>query len=97
MTIGTTAGESMASAASVFLASTESTMLIQPYLRDMTPSELHAVLTGGFATVAGTVLGIYISFGVSAAHLISASVMSAPAALACSKIIYPGEEIKIKT
>ena len=58
----------------------------------MTVSELHAVMTGGFATIAGSVLGAYISFGVSATHLLSASVMSAPAALAMSKLMYPETE-----
>ena len=62
----------------------------------MTKSELHAVLTGGFATVAGSVMAAYISFGVNPAHLLSASVMSAPAALAFSKLFYP-ETRKSKT
>ena len=58
----------------------------------MTTSELHAIMTGGFATIAGSVLGAFISFGVSATHLLSASVMSAPAALAMSKLMYPETE-----
>ena len=62
----------------------------------MTRSELHAVMTGGFATVAGGVLAAYIMMGVPANHLISASVMSAPAALAVSKLFYP-ETQKSKT
>lgn len=57
-----------------------------PYL---TRSELHAVLTGGFATVAGATMAAYIAMGVSPSHLLSASFMSAPAALALSKLIYP--------
>ena len=56
-------------------------------------SELHAIMTGGFATIAGGVLAAYIEFGVSASHLLSASVMSAPAALAISKLMYPETEI----
>ncbi|MDY6902761.1 MAG: nucleoside transporter C-terminal domain-containing protein, partial [Cyanobacteriota bacterium] len=52
----------------------------------------HAIMTGGFATIAGGVMAAYISFGVSAEHLIAASVMSAPAALAISKILYPETE-----
>ena len=44
---------------------TESPLMIRPFLNDMTMSELHAVMTGGFATIAGSVLGAYISFGVS--------------------------------
>lgn len=59
--------------------------------QDMTKSEIHAVMTSGFATIAGSVLAAYISFQVSASHLLSASVMSAPAALACAKLVYPGE------
>ena len=55
-------------------------------------SELHAIMTGGFATIAGSVLAAYIEFGVSASHLLSASVMSAPAALAISKLMYPETE-----
>ena len=62
-------------------------------LTDLTKSEIHAVMTGGFATIAGTVLAAYISFGVSSAHLVSASVMSAPAALAFSKLFYPETEV----
>jgi pyrimidine nucleoside transport protein len=59
-------------------------------------SEIHAVMTGGFATIAGSVLGAYIGFGIDAAMLISASVMAAPAALAFSKLFYPETE-KSKT
>ena len=58
----------------------------------MTMSELHAVMTGGFATIAGGVLAAFISFGIDPAHLLSASVMSAPAALAISKLMYPETE-----
>jgi CNT family concentrative nucleoside transporter len=67
-------------------------LLIKPYLAAMTLSELHAVMTGGFATIAGGVMAAYISFGVPAQHLIAASVMSAPAALAISKLLYPETE-----
>lgn len=63
--------------------------MIKPFIPLMTKSELHAVMTGGFATVAGSVLAAYISFGVDPGHLLSASVMSAPAALAFSKLFYP--------
>ena len=58
----------------------------------MTNSELHAVMTGGLATLAGSLTAVYIIFGVSASHLLSASVMSAPAALAMSKLMYPETE-----
>ena len=72
---------------------TEAPLLVRPFLSHVTMSELHAIMTGGFATIAGSVLAAYIEFGVSASHLLSASVMSAPAALAISKLMYPETEI----
>ena len=72
---------------------TEAPLLVRPFLEHVTMSELHAIMTGGFATIAGGVLAAYIEFGVSASHLLSASVMSAPAALAISKLMYPETEI----
>jgi len=96
VTIGTTACESLNAAANIFIGQATAPFLIKPYLADLTLSEIHAVMTGGFATIAGTVLAAYVSFGVSSAHLVSASVMSAPAALAFSKLFYPETE-KSKT
>ncbi|XP_076326192.1 sodium/nucleoside cotransporter 2-like isoform X2 [Tachypleus tridentatus] len=90
VTIGTTACESMNAAGNIFLGMTEAPLMIKPYLPLLTKSELHAVMTGGFATIAGTVLALYVNiFGVNASHLLTASVMSAPAALAYSKLFYP--------
>ena len=66
--------------------------MIRPFLDTMTMSELHAVMTAGFASIAGSVLGVYILFGAPASHLLSASIMSAPAALAISKVLYPETE-----
>lgn len=66
--------------------------MIAPYLDLMTKSELHAVITSGLATVAGATLGGYIFAGIDPSHLIAASVMSAPAALAISKLAYPETE-----
>lgn len=71
---------------------TEAPLLVRPFLSHVTLSELHAIMTGGFATIAGGVLAAYIEFGVSPSHLLSASVMSAPAALAISKLLYPETE-----
>ncbi|XP_078000195.1 solute carrier family 28 member 3-like [Glandiceps talaboti] len=88
-TMGTTPTESLNAAGNIFIGQTEAPLLIKPFLIDMTNSELHAVMVGGFATIAGSVLGAYIAFGVSASHLISASVISAPAALGISKLFYP--------
>lgn len=88
-TMDTTPAESISAASNIFVGMTEAPLIVKPFLADMTLSELHAVMTGGFATIAGSLLGLYISYGVKAQHLISASVMSAPAALAMSKLIYP--------
>ncbi|XP_067946160.1 solute carrier family 28 member 3-like [Watersipora subatra] len=89
VTMGTTTGESLNAATNIFLGQTETAMVIKPLLHGLTKSELHAVMTGGFATLAGTVMAIFMMFGVPANHLMSASVMSAPAALAMSKLFYP--------
>ncbi|XP_017728319.1 PREDICTED: sodium/nucleoside cotransporter 2 isoform X3 [Rhinopithecus bieti] len=98
ITMGTTATETLAVAGNIFVGMTEAPLLIRPYLGDMTLSEIHAVMTGGFATISGTVLGAFISFGVDASSLISASVMAAPCALALSKLAYPEvEESKFKS
>lgn len=92
----TTAGESLVAAANIFIGQSEAPLMIRPFLPVMTNSEIHSVMTSGFATVAGTVMGAYISFGARASHLICASIMSAPAALAMSKLSYP-ETKKSKT
>ena len=62
--MGTTAGESLNAAGNIFVGQTESPLMIRPLLQYMTHSELHAVMTGGFATIAGGVLSAYISFNV---------------------------------
>ncbi|XP_069817883.1 solute carrier family 28 member 3 [Dendropsophus ebraccatus] len=92
ITMATSPTESLVSAGNIFVGQTESPLLIRPYLEDLTKSEIHAVMTAGFATIAGSVLGAYISFGVSSTHLITASVMSAPAALAAAKLFWPETE-----
>ncbi len=91
-TMKTSGSETLSAAGNIFVGQTEAPLLIKPYVKSMTMSELHAVMTGGFATVSGGVLAAYISFGVPAEHLIAASVMSAPAALAISKIMMPEVE-----
>ncbi|XP_024894735.1 sodium/nucleoside cotransporter 2 isoform X1 [Pteropus alecto] len=97
ITMGTTATETLAVAGNIFVGMTEAPLLIRPYLADLTLSEIHAVMTGGFATISGTVFGAYVSFGIDASSLISASVMAAPSALALSKLVYPEvEESKFK-
>ncbi|XP_013390240.1 solute carrier family 28 member 3 [Lingula anatina] len=95
--MGTTAAESMNAAANIFIGQSEAPLVIRPFLAKMTRSELHAVMTGGYATIAGSVLGAFIAFGVPANHLLSASVMSAPAALAMAKLFYPETRVSITT
>lgn len=91
-TLGTTVIESVNGCASVFLGMTEAPILVQPYLKDLTVSELYAVMHSGFSTVAGTVFAAYISFGIQPAHIITASIMAAPAALSYAKLLYPETE-----
>nr|WP_283753841.1 NupC/NupG family nucleoside CNT transporter [Roseofilum acuticapitatum] len=91
-TLKTSGSETLTAAANIFVGSTEAPLLIKPYVSTTTMSELHAIMTSGFATVAGGVLVAYISFGIAPEHLITASVMSAPAALAISKLMYPETE-----
>uniref|UniRef100_A0AAX7TQR7 Sodium/nucleoside cotransporter n=1 Tax=Astatotilapia calliptera TaxID=8154 RepID=A0AAX7TQR7_ASTCA len=92
ITMGTSSTETLSVAGNIFVGQTEAPLLIRPYLKDMTKSEIHAVMTGGFATIAGSVMGAFISFGIDASSLISASVMAAPCALAISKLSYPETE-----
>ena len=96
-TMGTSGSETLSVAGNIFLGQTESPLMVRPFIDKMTKSELMAVMTGGFATVSGGVLAIYVSWlsnipGI-AGHLLAASVMSAPAALVIAKIIYPETEV----
>lgn len=91
-TMGTSGAESLSASANIFVGQTEAPLLIKPYIGAMTRSELMAVMTGGFATVAGGVMAAYVGMGVSAKHLLAASVMSAPAALVMAKLMFPETE-----
>ncbi|EMP30172.1 Sodium/nucleoside cotransporter 1 [Chelonia mydas] len=98
ITMGTTPTETLSVAGNIFVGQTEAPLLVLPYLADMTLSEVHAVMTGGFATIAGSVMGAYMSFGIDPSSLIAASVMAAPCALAMAKLVYPEvEESKFKS
>jgi CNT family concentrative nucleoside transporter len=88
-TMGTSGAESLCGAANIFVGQTEAPLFIRPYVPRLTQSELHAVMTGGFATIAAGVMAVYIDFGVPAVHLIAASVMAAPAGLAVGKLLFP--------
>ncbi|XP_022330339.2 solute carrier family 28 member 3-like isoform X2 [Crassostrea virginica] len=87
--LGTSAVESLHAAVNVFVGWAETTTIVRPLFDKMTLSELHTVMTNGFATVAGSTLVVYVLFGAPANHLLSASVMSAPAALGISKLFWP--------
>lgn len=93
-TMRTSGAETLSAAGNIFVGQTEAPLLIKPFVDKMTMSELMAVMTGGFATVAGGVLAAYVGillayFPDIAGHLMAASVMSAPAALVVAKIMYP--------
>ena len=96
-TMKTSGSETLSATANIFVGQTEAPLMIQPYIATMTKSELMAVMVGGFATVAGGVMAIYVAFlepyfpGI-AGHLMAASVMSAPAALVIAKVMYPETE-----
>ena len=102
----TSGAETLSVSANIFVGQTEAPILIRPYVNNMTNSELMAIMTGGFATAAGSVLALYVLWlqeipGI-AGHMLAASIMSAPAALVIAKIIYPetnnsemGDEIRI--
>jgi CNT family concentrative nucleoside transporter len=86
--------ETLSTAANIFVGQTEAPLVVKPYIKDMTQSELLAVMAGGFANTAGGVLAAYVGmlhshFPDIAGHLIAQSVMSAPAALVCAKIVMP--------
>jgi len=90
--MGASGSEALSNVASAFVGQVEAQIMIQPYLKGMTKSELLASMTGSMACIAGGVMAVYISFGVPAAYLIAASIMAAPAALVIAKIVYPETE-----
>ncbi|KAI8873011.1 hypothetical protein GQ42DRAFT_160845 [Ramicandelaber brevisporus] len=85
----TSGSESVVAAASPFVGQGESALLVQPFVEHLTDSEIHSVMTSGFSTIAGSVLGGYISMGVDAQVLITSCVMSVPCSLAMSKLRIP--------
>ena len=100
-TLKLSGAESLAAAGNIFLGQTESPLLIKPYIKNMTRSELLCLMTGGMATIAGGVLAAYIGYlgGPDEAsqlffarHLLAASVMSAPAAIVAAKMLLPEKE-----
>ena len=93
--LGTGKAESMNATANIFLGLTEAPLVIRPYLTRLTRSELFAVMVGGLATVAGSVLVGYYLLGASMEYLIAAAFMAAPAGLMMAKIIIPETEKEV--
>lgn len=100
-TLGVTGAEAVSAAANIFVGQTEAPLMVKPYIAGMTRSQLMAVMTGGFATIAGSVLAAYVgvlggddveSKVLFAKHLLCASVMSAPAGFVMAKIMLPERE-----
>ena len=91
--LGTSGAESLSAAANIFVGQTEAPLVVRPYIGSMTLSELNSVMVGGFATIAGGVLAAYVGMGINAGHLLTASVISAPAALLIAKVMQPETEV----
>jgi concentrative nucleoside transporter, CNT family len=97
--MGTSGSETLSAAANIFMGQTEAPLLIKPYIARMTRSELQCMMVGGMATIAGGVAAVYTKLGMDAGHpnmaghLLTASVLNAPAALLISKVLLPETEV----
>ncbi len=96
-TLKTSGAETLSVSANIFVGQTEAPLMIRPFVKGLTQSEIMAIMVGGFATVAGGVMAIYVKIlsdvpGI-AGHLMAASIMSAPAAMVVAKIIYPETKV----
>ena len=90
--LGTSKAESMSAAANIFVGQTEAPLVVRPFIKSMTRSELFAVMSGGLASVAGSVLAGYAQMGVPLPYLIAASFMAAPGGLLFAKLLIPETE-----
>lgn len=93
--LGTSGAETLSAVANIFLGQTEAPLVVKPFVGTMTKSELLTIMTGGMATVAGSVMAGYVAMGVNAGHLLAASIMAAPAGLILSKMIFPETETPV--
>ncbi len=87
--LGTSGPETLCSIANSFLGQTEAPLLIRHYLKSMTKSEFLVVMISGMGTISGAILAVFVAMGVPGKHLLTSSIMSIPAAILISKIIYP--------
>jgi CNT family concentrative nucleoside transporter len=99
VTMGTSGAETLSTAANVLLGQTEAPLLVKPFVATMTRSELFCVMLGGFSNTAGSVLGAYVGFlqdipGI-AGHLVTSSILSAPATLVIAKVMVPEREVPV--
>tara|TARA_B100000700_G_scaffold186591_1_gene205627 strand:+ start:28405 stop:29673 length:1269 start_codon:yes stop_codon:yes gene_type:complete len=90
--LGTSRTESMSATANIFVGQTEAPLVVRPFIANMTRSELFAVMCGGLASVAGSVLGGYAALGIPMEYLVAASFMAAPGGLLFAKLIMPETE-----
>lgn len=90
--LGTSRAESMSAAANIFVGQTEAPLIVKPYISKMTQSELFAIMCGGLASIAGSVMAGYAGMGVPLPYLIAASFMAAPAGLLFAKLLHPQTE-----
>jgi CNT family concentrative nucleoside transporter len=87
--LGTSGAESLEVAASILMGQTEAPLVIRPYIKDLTESELMTIMTAGMAHIAGSVFGAYVLFGAEARHLLTAVVMTAPGTIVLAKMLVP--------
>lgn len=87
--LGTSRPESMSAAANIFVGQTEAPLIVRPFIPKMTQSELFAVMVGGLASIAGSIMAGYAGIGVELKYLLAASFMAAPAGLLMAKIMVP--------
>lgn len=91
--LGTSGAETLCAVSNSFLGQTEAPLLIKPYLKDMTQSEMLVVMVSGMATISGGILVVFALMGVPVFHLLASSVMAIPASLIISKILLPETEV----
>ncbi|NRA60474.1 MAG: NupC/NupG family nucleoside CNT transporter [Psychrobium sp.] len=91
--LGTSKTESLSATANVFVGQTEAPLIVRPYIKGMTRSELFAIMVGGLASVAGSVLAGYASLGIELKYLVAASFMAAPGGILMAKLMVPETKI----
>lgn len=91
--MGLSGAESLSASANIFLGQTEAPLLVRPFIAGMTNSELFAVMVGGFANISVSLMAVYSGWGIDAGHLLTSSIISAPASLLLAKIMIPETQI----